>query len=237
VNIRNLQSSGILSVGSIIHNLNRKDMVIWGSGMMYELTEGQKENYRKYSPEILSVRGKLTAEHLSDIGVKVPDQSVYGDPALILPLFYKPQLSDTKKIGICPHYLHKPHFLKVITDNDNIKIIDVQEDMETVVDSISSSSVCISTSLHGLIIAQAYNIPWVWLEVSDNNLKGNDFKFNDFFSTIDETQVSHIKITMEEVKDVNFEQVAQQATLPDKMYNEDLILQTITSYLTRENKI
>lgn len=238
LNIKNLQYPGIMTVGSIIQLLNRKNMVIWGSGLMYKPTDDQVRALKKYNPEILSVRGQETAKQLLEAGINVPDQSTYGDPALILPLFYTPKVSGSKRIGICPHYIHKSHFLEYFNDNDkdNLKIIDVQKDMETVVDSISSSSVCISTSLHGLIIAQAYNIPWVWLEVFDNNLGGEDFKFKDFFSTINESQVSHVRVKMEEVKNLNYKEIAAKASLPDKLYSEERILESLKIYLNREKK-
>lgn len=236
LNIRNLQYPGIMTVGSIIQLLNRKNMVIWGSGLMYKPTDEQVRALKKYNPEILSVRGRETAKQLLEAGINVPDQSTYGDPALILPLFYQPTVSGPQKIGICPHYIHKSHFLECISDKDNLKIIDVQNDLETVVDSISSSSVCISTSLHGLIIAQAYNIPWVWLEIVDNNLGGEDFKFKDFFSTINESQVSHVRVKMEEIKNLNYKEIAEQASLPDKLYSEEQILESLKVYLNRERK-
>lgn len=233
LNIKNLRYPGIMAVGSILQLLDRKDMVIWGSGLMQKLTDEQMENFKKYNPKILSVRGRETAKHLLEAGINVPDQSVYGDPALILPLFYTPLISRCKRIGICPHYIHKSYFLECITDKDNLKIIDVQKGMETVVDSISSSSVCISTSLHGLIVAQAYNIPWVWLEIFDNNLGGNEFKFKDFFSTLNESQVSHVRVRMEDVKDIDFKAIAEKATLPDKLYSEELILESLKTHLNR----
>lgn len=233
LNIRNLQYSGIMAVGSIMQQLDRKDMIVWGSGLISKPTDEKMKELKKYSPEILSVRGRETAKILLEAGINIPDQSVYGDPALILPLFYKPSVSDSKKIGICPHYIHKPHFLENITNKDNLKIIDVQKDMESVVDSISSSTVCVSTSLHGLIIAQAYGIPWVWLEVVDKNLTGNDFKFKDFFSTLDKSQVSHVRVGMEDIKDIDFKVIAEKATLPEKMYSEELILESLKAYLNK----
>lgn len=234
LNIKDLPYSGVMAVGSIIQLLDRKNMVIWGSGLMQKLTSEQIKEFKKYNPEILSVRGRETAKYLLEADINVPDQSCYGDPALILPLFYSPSISYPKKIGICPHFTHKSYFLENITDKDNLRIIDVQKDMETVVDSISSSTVCISTSLHGLIIAQAYSIPWIWLEVIDNNLIGNDFKFKDFFSTLNESQVSHIKVKMEEIKSLNYRAIAEKAKLPDKLYSEKLILESLSSYLNKK---
>ena len=89
LNIKNLQYPGIMAVGSIIQMLDRKNMVIWGSGLIQKLTDKQMEAFKKHNPKILSVRGQETAKHLLEAGINVPDQSAYGDPALILPLFYR----------------------------------------------------------------------------------------------------------------------------------------------------
>ncbi|WP_352287856.1 polysaccharide pyruvyl transferase family protein [Psychrobacter sp. GW64-MNA-CIBAN-0177] len=231
LNIKNLKHPGIMTVGSIIQMIDRKDMVIWGSGLMYKLKDTQINSFKDNAPYILSVRGQESAQHLIDSGISVPDQKFYGDPALILPLFYTPSIRGSKKIGICPHYIHKPYFLKSLTGKDNLRIINVQNDVETVVDEIASSAVCISTSLHGLIIAQAYGIPWVWLEVCDKSLSGGDFKFKDFFSTLNEAQVSHIKVNLNDIESIDYEAVADKAVLPDKLYSEQLILEAFESYL------
>ncbi|MGP5063765.1 polysaccharide pyruvyl transferase family protein [Psychrobacter celer] len=236
LNIQNLQYSGIMAVGSILQMLDRKNMTVWGSGLIEEPTDEVIRSLQKYKPKILSVRGRETAKYLSKVGIDVPDQDVYGDPALILPLFYKPLVINETKIGICPHHIHKAYFLESVVCGENLKIIDVQKDVENVINEITSSSVCISTSLHGLIIAQAYNIPWVWLEVTDNNLIGNDFKFKDFFSTINQDQICHIRVEMEEVKNLNFETIANKAALPNKLYNEKLILESIKNYLKESRR-
>ncbi len=233
INIENLQHSGIMAVGSILQMIDRENMTIWGSGLIEKPTHEVLKNLKKYKAEILSVRGRQTAECLIEADIAVPDQKFYGDPALILPLFYKPSVIDEKKIGICPHHIHKVNFLKSVISKDNLKMIDVQKDVENVVNSIISSSVCISTSLHGLIIAQAYDVPWVWLEVIDDNLIGNDFKFKDFFSTIEESQVSHVTVKMEEVKNLDFEAIAEKAALPDKLYNEKFILEALKIHLQK----
>lgn len=231
LNIKDLPFSGFMTVGSILHMINRDNMVVWGSGLIEKPTDNIIENLKKYRPKILSVRGHNTAMCLSNAGIDVSNKEAYGDPALILPLFYEPKIQDNKKIRICPHFSHKQYFLENIVSHDKIGIIDVQKDMETVVDAICSSQVCISTSLHGLIVAQAYNIPWVWLEITDNNLRGDEFKFQDFFSTIETSKVSHIKATMKEVKELDFEVIARSATVPNKLYNESSILEVLKTHL------
>ena len=230
LNIYDNDYVGLMAVGSILQSIDREGMVVWGSGLIDTPSIEVQEKLKKYKPKILSVRGAETARCLREVGISVPDSSVFGDPALTMPLFYTPKESSFHKIGICPHFRHKPIFSTMSLKNE-VKMIDVQENMQTVVDEISSSSVCISTSLHGLIIAQAYKVPWVWLEVIDNNLIGDDFKFKDFFSTINFEEVVHLKVRKQDVNGLNFGDIAKKATLPGKRYDERLILGALETYL------
>lgn len=231
LNILNKNIAGLMTVGSILQLIDRKDMVVWGSGLIDVPSNELVKNLKKYRPKILSLRGKQSAYFLTKAGIDIPDESTYGDPALVLPRFYQPKVTQKRGIGLCPHYIHKHYFLSEIIDNEKYNFIDVQLDMKNVIDQICSSDICISTSLHGLIIAQAYNIPWVWLEICDENLAGNEFKFKDFFSTIDESAVSHVKTTLSELTNIDFEVLAKSARLPTKLYNEDKIIEALENHL------
>lgn len=233
INISNIDIPGIMAVGSILQLIDRHDLVVWGSGLIEIPNKKVRVNIKKYNPQILSLRGELTKNQLEKAGIKIPEKVIYGDPALVLPFFFQPNIKRDSKIAICPHYIHKNYFLENVIIDESIKFVDVQQDMESVVKDIISSKVCISTSLHGLIISQAYNIPWVWLEIEDENLKGSDFKFKDFFSTLDYQKVKHIKVNMSEVENLDFNEIAKQANLPDKNYDAELILKCLTDYLER----
>lgn len=221
----------LMAVGSILNMVDRENMVVWGSGLIRKPSNKELYKISNYKPKVLSVRGFKTSELLEDFGIDVINKDAYGDPALIMPLFYQPKSMSSAKISICPHFIHKPEFIREIQTNDIINIIDVQADMESVIDQIAASSVCISTSLHGIIISQAYNIPWIWLEITDNNLKGNDFKFLDFFSTIEQSMVSHVKTKLSDIGNIDFKELAHKASLPNKLYNEKLILDALKQHL------
>lgn len=234
LNILDSTMPGFMAVGSILQLINRKGMIVWGTGLMKEPTDQVIRKLKSYEPEVLTVRGEETAKCLEKAGIKVANMDALGDPGLIMPFFYTPKLKkNVKQVAICPHYIHKLKFMSVFSEQTGVEFIDVQNDLESVVDGISASGVCISTSLHGLIISQAYGVPWVWLEVVDDNLAGRDFKFNDFFSTLDSSQVSHVKINLQYLAELDLHEIAAKASLPVKKYKEDLILDSLKKNLIR----
>ena len=70
-----------------------------------------------------------------------------------------------------------------------------------VIDQICGCDIIASSSLHGLIVAVAYGIPFVWTE--SKHLIGGHFKFHDFFQSlgfdIDNPMLITPKTTIEEI--------------------------------------
>jgi len=158
-------------VGSIIHYADDKSTV-WGAGLISE------KHKPKGNPLIRAVRGPLTRSRLISMGMMCPE--IYGDPALLYPRYYKPEIEKKHEIGIIPHYKDKndPWVLK-----QDAKIIDIQGDINKVVDEVCSCKTIISSSLHGVIMADAYGIPGYWVKISDK-LVGGNFKFKDYFASV-----------------------------------------------------
>ena len=157
-----------------------KPVHIWGTGLMYNYENVNQHNVRPFI--IHALRGEKTRKQLCKI-LKRDIECVLADPGLLSPLLV--EASDKKySIGIVPHYEDKNEeiFKKMLEYYPNSKFIDVQNKTEDVLKEISQCDYIISTSLHGIIIADAYGIPNCWCEISDKIL-GNRFKFHDYFSS------------------------------------------------------
>ncbi|EOG6032459.1 hypothetical protein ACLF23_004360, partial [Klebsiella pneumoniae] len=81
------------------------------------------------------------------------------------------------------HLKDYDYFKNKYRSNKNIKVIDLKtKDIEFVVDEIISCEYILSTSLHGVIVAQAYDIPTLWIKHNDINTDG--IKFYDYFDSV-----------------------------------------------------
>lgn len=174
----------LLCIGSIIESYTSADSIIWGSGAMFGTDPITHKPAKVYA-----VRGLLTKNYLESQGVKCPD--IFGDPAILMPLVYLPKSTKKYKLGIIPHIIEQEHPLIINLKSRelcDVCIIDFKNysDWHSVIDLICSCERILSSSLHGLIISNAYGIPNKWMKLSDKIL-GGYFKFLDYFSAISNT--------------------------------------------------
>jgi len=175
------------AIGSILGSLCSTKSVVWTTGFI-----SIDEKLNVTPQEICAVRGKLTRNLLLRQGFKCPE--IYGDAALLYPRFYNPKIEKKYKIGIIPHYCDSDNpWLNQFENSNEILILNILEDINVVVDKILSCEKIISSSLHGLIASDSYNIPSLWVEFSDK-VVGNGFKFYDYFSSVNRTDKEPIRI-------------------------------------------
>lgn len=165
-----------LSIGSVLQ-LSTEQTNVWGSGFIahnaYPI--GKPNN-------IYAVRGPLTWRRLNQLGIESPKN--FGDPALLLPKFYNKELPQKVKIGIIPHYVDKNNQFFNQKFPESIKIIDVQNiSIQSFIDEILMCEYIASSSLHGLILADAYGIPSKRISFS-KNIVGGDFKYADYYKSL-----------------------------------------------------
>ena len=186
---------------------------VYGTGTLqqapYSLI-GTKDDKVSHFPEninIAAVRGPKTRQVLVDNGYpNCPE--IYGDPGLLMKILYQPEIVGEFKsqggsagsVCLLPHYVHNQKYnifynqfrstsasnkLKNhLTENSlELRLLDATWPWQQVVNSIYSCQVVISSSLHGLIISDAYNIPNVWLTEYSIRKEDNDWKFLDYFES------------------------------------------------------
>lgn len=182
-----------LCIGSTIMSFDMRNTIVWGAGLLNDKLGFKVKSKPK---QILAVRGPLTRKWLLEQGIDCSE--VYGDPALLLPIFLKPQVTVCYKVGIIPHYIDiNNKVVNKISKWENTKIIKISgfNDWKEFVNLINSCDFIISSSLHGVIVSEAYGVPVIWSKFEGTNyVPGWDFKFHDFFESIDKPFVEPVKI-------------------------------------------
>jgi len=170
-------SNHILGVGSILERANSHSIVI-GSGFI-------NENSTLVEPplEILAVRGELTKHKL-----KLGNSVLLGDPGRLMPSLMGINHNPTIPLAIVPHVdRYKEHMEKY---GSICKVIDPSMPVRQVLEDIASAEVIVSQSLHGLVMADALNIPNLWAKPHSDML-GGEFKFNDYYTTTTKAKQPH----------------------------------------------
>lgn len=166
-----MNDSVFLVVGSILTLSNRRT-ITWGSGFMNRTINIHAGQFR-------AVRGIESAKRLKELNLSAP--TIFGDPALLLPLYYSPKVKKKYPLGIIPHYTEYNYFKEKW--DGKYKIINLKtKDVENVINQIVECRYILSSSLHGMIVAHSYNIPCLWIE--KRILEEEGFKFKDYFSSV-----------------------------------------------------
>lgn len=164
-------------IGSILQWI-KNGTEVWGAGF---ITEKEKVIV---PAKIYAVRGPKTREVFLNNNIECPE--VYGDPALLFPLIYYPQKQKKYKFGVIPHYYdYKNPWIEVMRKREDVLIIDlmVRYDYQKVIDQILECEFILSSSLHGVIISDAYKVPNRQITLSDKVI-GSEFKFADYYLSV-----------------------------------------------------
>ncbi len=130
--------------------------------------------------QFCAVRGELTRSRI--VGENASNLRL-GDAGL-LASYLLPTLRPRKKylIGIVPHYKDlDTEFIRALSHRPEIHIIDPTRPCLDVIKDIYRCKSIISSSLHGLIVADSLGIPNRHVAISDR-VEGGDYKFKDYYS-------------------------------------------------------
>ncbi len=154
----NSEKKLLFSLGSILHFARDGD-VIWGSGFREDPTLENRFSFL----DVRAVRGPRTRQFLLSKGIDCPE--VYGDPAVLLPYLF-PELKKQEPIYdyiIIPNIGEMSGFIKY----KNVVMPTLPWD--EIVKKMLQSRLVISSSLHGVIVAEAFGVPtrllkMTWIE-------------------------------------------------------------------------
>jgi pyruvyltransferase len=149
---------------------------VWGTGCMYAVQPKMiRPNVR-----FACVRGPITATLL---GI---DSACYGDPGLLVQEASGISATNDGSVGLIPHLsrVDSPEIRALVATEPTLKLIDVRLDdpIETM-RQIAACKYVVSSSLHGLIVADAFGVPNTWLNPRGNHIAAA-LKFYDYAASI-----------------------------------------------------
>lgn len=167
------EKADLVVTGSILEHLP----VGWtgtvcGAGKLFPDSDVDLSN-----ANVLAVRGKLTRDSVRGVDGTV----VLGDPGLLIPRWVR-QVTAKHELGIIPHWSDKELYNRFRYGT----LIDPTRPAVEVVTQLAQCKRIISSSLHGLIVADAYGIPRQAELFPQAEREGGDWKFRDYASVYDE---------------------------------------------------
>ena len=174
----------LAGVGSILEHLPPGFRgAVWGSGLMDDAARPMRD------AKFLAVRGRLTAER-----VDAPDDTALGDPGLLVSRWHR-RPEPKWDVGVVLHFSQRGNRALANfadTPGSRVRMIDVGRPATSVIREIAQCAVIVTTSLHGLIVADSFGIPAVWL-TAEPRLSGGVFKFHDYESVVTPGSSRHLE--------------------------------------------
>jgi pyruvyltransferase len=146
-------STKLLAVGSILHFAKNGD-VIWGSGLNGKIDPARHQFNHL---DVRMVRGPLTKQFLEAKSITVGN--VFGDPGLLLPSLF-PDFKwqpEAEKIIVLPN-LNELEICKGKIPK-KMHLVSPMGYWKKIVFKILTSELVLTSSLHGLVVADAFGVP------------------------------------------------------------------------------
>ena len=132
--------------------------------------------------EFLALRGELTRRNVERMTGRTMDIPT-GDARIMADRLLDELPEKRYDLGVIPHIcdLKDPAAQALADRYENSILINVKDDPIEVVRQIAQCRAVLSSSLHGLIVADSFHVPNMHV-VFDERLKGDGYKFDDYYS-------------------------------------------------------
>lgn len=183
-------SPRLTAVGTIIHGMTGGDVHVWGSGSSFYRNPASATDQKElFDPEeaadfsVYATRGPISGKLVG--AENWQNEPVYGDPVWLLPRYYKPEIEKKWELGVILHLSElaerelvcspKINFKRYVIPQHHagsIKLINTLtepsvEALKTKIDEVLSCRRIVSTSLHGMVLAECYRIPCLYFGTSE----------------------------------------------------------------------
>ena len=175
-----VHKADMMAVGSIMSREKKakryllpRKLHIWGAGTDAPGLEFSARHYYH------AVRGVMTREQIK--GLK--GLPALGDPGLLASLWWgsRPRPDKRYRIGLIAHYVDQTlDAVLQAADIPGVRLINVFWPVEKVLRNIQECDCIISSSMHGLIVADAFGVPNRRIVLSQGKI--SDYKFADYYS-------------------------------------------------------
>nr|WP_180092055.1 polysaccharide pyruvyl transferase family protein [Acinetobacter sp. YH16040] len=163
----------LMSIGSVMHFAKTNDLV-WGTGVNGKVNT---DLHQFKQLDVRAVRGPRTRSFLMERCIEVPE--IYGDPALLSSIFFPKSaftnIETRKPFLVIPHMSEIDTYKKKFLEDE---ICSPLQHPYQFLQKILCADKIYSSSLHGIILAEAYGIPAVRIN-SDNG--EDEFKYMDYY--------------------------------------------------------
>lgn len=157
----------------------QQPLAVWGTGLI------RPKRVMLPTCHVLALRGRLSQQYAGLSHQEI----LLGDPGILAKDLIGP-VEKHNRIGIVPHYVDKAHpIIQELRKHAEYQVIDVERECSEVCQDIAGCCVVLSSSLHGLVVADSYGIPNARLVLSDKII-GGDFKFDDYASGVERSRIA-----------------------------------------------
>ena len=187
------ETADMIAIGSILSRerkakrfLLKRRLHIWGSGT--DSVHRQFSGRHYYH----AVRGFKTLDQIKNLN-SLP---ALGDPGLLANLWWGERRRPTKKfrIGLVPHFIdHGDIRIRELLSMYDMHFINVLDPVDVVINEILQCDFILSSSMHGLIVADSFGIPNRRIVFSDGII--SDLKFVDYYSVFHISEPSPLTAT------------------------------------------
>lgn len=164
----------ILSIGSVLHFAKDND-VIWGTGRNGKISD---KRHKFKHLDVRAVRGPLTKKFLQERGIEAPN--TFGDPGILAPFIYPSDILNPMNEKKTEDFLIVPQLNddQSIYNNFETKLVSPRQLPGNFLSKLTKANRVIASSLHGLILAEAYGIPATFFNSGSGETL---FKYEDYY--------------------------------------------------------